>query len=123
MLEVEKYPCNDRREAEKRETEVMKELKANMNVKRSFITEAESIEYQADYNKTHKQKQKEYQKEYYKLNKDRILEHHREYNESNKDKIKETTQEYYKNHKQYYKEYQQNYYENHKHDKKVEEDK
>ena len=27
MLEVEKYSCNDRREAEKRETEVMKEQK------------------------------------------------------------------------------------------------
>ena len=28
MIEVEKYPCNDRREAEKREGELMKELKA-----------------------------------------------------------------------------------------------
>ena len=118
MLEVEKYPCDDRREAEKRETEVMKELKANMNVKRSYITEAESIEYQADYIKTHKQKKREYHKEYYKLNKDIILENHREYNESNKDKIKETTKNYYDNHKQFYKEYQQKYYENHKNDKK-----
>jgi predicted GIY-YIG superfamily endonuclease len=31
MIEVEKYPCNDRREAEKREEELMKELKASMN--------------------------------------------------------------------------------------------
>ena len=26
IIEIEKYPCNDKREAEKRETEVMKEL-------------------------------------------------------------------------------------------------
>ena len=25
MIEIEKYPCNDKREAEKRETEIMKE--------------------------------------------------------------------------------------------------
>jgi len=31
MIEIEKYPCNDRREAEKRENEIMKSLKASMN--------------------------------------------------------------------------------------------
>jgi hypothetical protein len=31
MIEVEKYPCNVRREAEKGENELMKELKATMN--------------------------------------------------------------------------------------------
>ena len=38
MIEVEKYPCNDRREADKRENEVMKEMKASMNKNRSFVT-------------------------------------------------------------------------------------
>jgi len=33
MIEVEKCPCADKREAEKRENEVMKELKATMNTK------------------------------------------------------------------------------------------
>ena len=28
MIEIEKFPCNDKREAEKRESEVMKELKS-----------------------------------------------------------------------------------------------
>ena len=41
MIEVEKYHCNDKREAEKGENEVMKELKANMNKNRSFTTEEE----------------------------------------------------------------------------------
>ena len=31
MIEIEKYPCNDKREAEKRENDLMHELKANMN--------------------------------------------------------------------------------------------
>ena len=39
LIEVEKYPCNDNREAEKREEEVRLELKANMNSCRCFITE------------------------------------------------------------------------------------
>jgi predicted GIY-YIG superfamily endonuclease len=38
MIEVEKYQCNDKREAEKRENELMKELKASMNKYRSFRT-------------------------------------------------------------------------------------
>ena len=38
MIEVEKYPCSDRREADKRECEVMKELKTNMNTYNSFTT-------------------------------------------------------------------------------------
>jgi len=41
MIEVEKYPCNDKREAEKRKTEVMKELKSNMNMTISYLTEEE----------------------------------------------------------------------------------
>jgi len=28
MIEVEKYPCNDKRDAEKRENAIMKELKS-----------------------------------------------------------------------------------------------
>ena len=29
MIEVEKYPCKDKRDAERREDEIMKELKLN----------------------------------------------------------------------------------------------
>jgi len=39
MIEVEKYPCNDKWEAERRENELMKELKANVNTKWSYRTE------------------------------------------------------------------------------------
>ena len=36
MIEIEKYVCKDKREAEKRENKIMKELKANMNSHNSF---------------------------------------------------------------------------------------
>lgn len=51
MIEVEKYPCNDKREAEKRETEVMRELQSNMNTYRSFVTDEEKKEYSSEYMK------------------------------------------------------------------------
>ena len=41
MIEVEKYSCNDKRESEKKENEVMKELKATMNMKPSYVSEEE----------------------------------------------------------------------------------
>ena len=44
MTEIEKYPCKDKREAEKRENEVMKELKANMNMKQSYVSKEERQE-------------------------------------------------------------------------------
>ena len=44
MTEVEKYPCNDKREAEKRECEVMKELKASMNMVKSYVSDEECKE-------------------------------------------------------------------------------
>ena len=44
MVEVEKYPCSDMREADKRETEIMKELKANLNTYKSDTTKEEKSE-------------------------------------------------------------------------------
>ena len=44
MIEDEKYPCKDKKEAEKRECEVMKELKANLNMRNSYVSEEENRE-------------------------------------------------------------------------------
>ena len=74
MIEVEKYPCADKREAERRENEVMKELKASMNMRKSFRTQDEITEYT---------------KEYYESNKPKIQERNKEYREANKSKINE----------------------------------
>jgi predicted glutamine amidotransferase len=90
MIEVEKYPCKDKREAERRENEIMKELKASMNTLKSFLTEKERKEYRNEYLETNKDILKEYSKDYYK---------------NNKDILKEYNKEYYKTNKKYYKEY------------------
>jgi hypothetical protein len=44
MIEVEKYPCKDKREAERREDEIMKELKASMNMIRASRTQKQYYE-------------------------------------------------------------------------------
>ena len=71
---VVKYPCKNKREAERRENEIMKELKANMNAIKIFLTEEERKEYNKVYNK-----------EYRETNKEKI----QEYKEDNREKIRE----------------------------------
>jgi len=77
MIEVEKYPCKDKREAERREDEIMKELKASMNTYKSFTTDEERKEYHKDYHK-----------DYYEDNRERIKNYKEQYYETNKDSIK-----------------------------------
>jgi predicted GIY-YIG superfamily endonuclease len=62
MIELEKYPCNDKREAERRENELMKNLKSNMNTHINFIDDI--IEYQKRYQQTHKDQKAIYNKRY-----------------------------------------------------------
>ena len=58
MIEVEKYPCADKREAERRENEVMKELKASMNTNKSFRTKDELTECRKEYFKDYRDNNK-----------------------------------------------------------------
>ena len=95
MLEVEKYPCADKREAERRENEVMKEVRASMNTYNSFRTQAEITEYNTNYYELHKEKLKEQVKEYQKNNQLKM----KEYQKNNKHKIQERMKEYQKNNK------------------------
>ena len=44
MVEIEKYPCADKREAEKRETEVMKEINATLNAMISYVSNEDKKE-------------------------------------------------------------------------------
>jgi hypothetical protein len=63
MTEIEKYPCNDKRELEKREREVILELKASLNSQiPSLVSNTYSI-----------YGYKKYKEEYNKINKDEIL--------------------------------------------------
>ena len=117
MIEVEKYPCNDRREAERRENEVIKEVKASMNTINSFITQEMSEymkEYNTNYYELHKPKIQEYQKKYYELHKPEIQEREKEYREKNKPKIQEYQKKYHETNKHKIQERMKEYRENNK---------
>jgi len=107
MLEVEKYPCNDKREAERREYEIMKELKASMNMINSYRTEEEITEYKKEkskeYYEVHKEKIQVQKKEYYDANKPKI----QEYRKANKAKIQEYKKEYRELNKEKIQEYRE----------------
>ena len=97
MLEVEKYPCLDRREADKRETEIMKELKSNMNMVKSYLSEEEKSDYKKKanikYYEGHKTTISEQGKTYRQNNRGVILQRKKEYYAKNKDKICEIAKE------------------------------
>ena len=114
MIEVEKYPCADRREAERRENEVIKELRASMNMRNSFLTQDEITEYKKDYYELHKEKLQQHQKDYYELHKEKLQQQMKEYQKNNKPKIQELNKEYYELHKEKLQEYQKDYYESNK---------
>ncbi len=71
MIEIKKFPCNDKREAEAEEDRVMRELKSTMNMIRAFVR-AEDIKEDAKiYRATHTDQIKENAKKYREnLNKD-----------------------------------------------------
>ena len=101
MIEVEKYPCADKREAEKIECEVMIELKASMNTKISYLTDEDRINNQKEYTMKHTEEKKEKDKKYYEINKDlkklyreKNNEHIKAYRDSNKIKQHAYNKEY-----------------------------
>ena len=94
MIEIEKYPCNDKREAEKRENDIMKELKAILNTINSYVSEEEKKKYQSDYSK-----------EYYEANKEKIIGNVKNYCKENKEKIREKSKKYREANKEAMKEY------------------
>jgi len=108
MVFIEKYPCENRRQAEKREEELIKEFNGNMNSHKAFRTEEEKKEYKKEYNKEyndqHKEEVKQYKKEYNKQHKEEIKQKRKEYNEQNKEIINEKQKKYYEHNKEEIKE-------------------
>jgi hypothetical protein len=119
MIQLEEFPCLNKREAEKRENDVMHELKASMNSIRSFISDEQKKEEKHIYNNTYrienserlKKKDLDYyynnkdnclqkRQEYYTKNKSKLLEQFKIYRETNKDKMAEYQKEYRKNNKE-----------------------
>ena len=107
MIQVEKHPCKDKREAERRENEVMKQLKANMNARRAFLSQEEKIEVHKEYRKKYWEEnksrfsgcKKEYSKQYYDINKENISEKGKQNRVDNNEKIKEREKIYRETHR------------------------
>ena len=69
MLEVLKFSCNDRREADAQEDKIMRELKANMNSKHSIHDKENTKEYNMKYKAMNREIINKKKAEFYKLNK------------------------------------------------------
>ena len=65
MIEVEKFPCNDKREAEAREEYWRCHFNSQLNSKKAYRTDEERLEYQKTYRGDNKGKIIEYQRSYY----------------------------------------------------------
>ena len=62
MVKIEDFPCENGRDAEAREDQLMRELKANMNEKRAFIEDhvAQKSVYNRRYRETHADYQRQW---------------------------------------------------------------
>ena len=88
MIELYKYPCNDKRELECEENRVMNELQSHLNSHKAYRTEEERLEYKKKYREDHKDILSEYKKKYRKDNKEEINDYEKKYYEDHKEIIK-----------------------------------
>jgi len=101
MLQVKVFPCNNKREANLEENNIMKELNSNMHSNIAFRNHKEYLrQYNIDnkeilsqkakeYNEKNKEKITENKKRYYEENKEKFIERARNRYEKNKEKINE----------------------------------
>jgi hypothetical protein len=91
MIEVEKYPCADKREAEAREEYWRCYFNSQLNTKKAYTTDAEAKERQLKYSKAYYrnniEKCKEYQKQNYQKYKDKKIEYNKRYYRNKKNSI------------------------------------
>ena len=109
MIEIEKYPCNDKREAETREEYWRCEFNARLNTKRAFITQEQIKEQKKQYYTENADKIKEQIKQYYTENADKIKEQQKQYQTKHAEKLKEYYKQYQTKHADKIKEYNKHY--------------
>lgn len=108
MLEVEKYPCNDKREAEKREEEIRIDRKAKLNSHKAFGAETRE-EYQKLYREENKEELQKQNKLYREEHKKDKREYDKLYREEHKEELKNTKSIYCQTHKEDKREYDKLY--------------
>ena len=77
MIQIEVYPCQNKREAEKRERELMEEFNANLNMIKSFCTKEDNFKRDSVKEKEYREKNKNIllpkRKKYYQKNRDVLI--------------------------------------------------
>ena len=86
MVVIKEFCCENAEQARAEEDRIMREMKANMNSYRAYLTEEERT-----------QQNREYSEQYRENNKEKIKEYDEQYREQNKEKIKQQNKEYYEN--------------------------
>ena len=94
MIEIEKYPCNDKREAEAKEEYWRIHFNAILNSKACSSLTDNKTEYGKKYRETNKKEIAENGKIYRQDNKEEIAEYRKIYRETNKKKIAENGKKY-----------------------------
>ena len=73
MIEIQKYPCNDKREAEAREEYWRFHFNSQLNMRKAYITDVGKKEQIKEYRENNKEKSLDYAKEYRENNKEKLL--------------------------------------------------
>ena len=90
MIEIEKYPCNDKREAEAREQYWLEHFNAELNTHKAFTTKEQKKEYIKQYCLENAEEIKEKSKQYRLDNPQYIKQYHLD----NAEEIKEKSKQY-----------------------------
>lgn len=111
MIEIEKYPCVDKRTSACREREWIEFYKSKLNTTLPFVMDrfVDFQEYQKKYREANKEKFKERVQKYYEDNKDQIKEKSKIYREENTEQIKEKQKMYREDNKDQIKEKDKKY--------------
>lgn len=90
MKPVKEYPCDNKIQLVIEEERIRKEMHANLNTLRAYVTEEERSEIREKYREEHKEELKELQHHWYLENREKTMERVKEYAKNNKEHVKET---------------------------------
>jgi vacuolar-type H+-ATPase subunit I/STV1 len=104
MIQLEEFPCKNKREAEYREEQIRIERKAQLNMRRAFVSEEQKKEQikeqKKKYREENKEEIKENSKKWYEEHKEQKKEQQQKYREENKEQIKEQQKKYREDNKE-----------------------
>ena len=100
MKPVKEHPCDNKIQLVIEEERIRKEMKANLNTNRAYITPEEHKEQIKEWNKNNAEYVAEQQKQYYQKNAEQILERTKQHYEKNKQQISDQRKQHYEKNKE-----------------------